>query len=752
MAKLPVILPKAEAQRFEGYTGTEYYSGYFSEEENQEWRDERRVQIVEEMRSTDGAVQGVLTAVKTPILGAKLEITPYSNDPKDIEICEEVKYQLKNMPYRTFDEFLREACTYFDFGHSVFEKIWGIRKDGKIYLKDLAPRTQSSILQWQTIDKQAGITQRKRSDMIYEPDEANNKDKTEFSIPLRKLLIFTNDKEGDDLTGRSVLRSAYKHYKYKSGIYRVSAVGIEKTAVGVPTGILPEGVTPDSEAYQSFEEALQNVRANEKTYMLLPYGYDFKFTTSSGGSLGTAVKDMIDHHDRMITMCVLAEFLMLGQNSTGSYALSQDKSNFFLMHVEQKANYIANQIVRYVIKDIVDYNYTGVEGYPSAQFTSFGRVDMKVLSEVFKVLIETGIVNIMNEAERSHARSMFNLPEIEQEDDVVEDDEPEEEPEEKSSAEKDEGGDDTDDDLHQLSQKKKPTFYRELTEPEEKVDFVYLEKNFDRLEKELRDGLADIVGAAIKKAEPQFQRIIKGQNIVDLPNINVVPQSQVKNLLKKVIKDAYEVGKKTASEELDIERPSTPIQDTQTIAFDAAELAAQMKAEIENRAKQTAKDSIAKEVAAAAAVSAVMGAMANSAAGMIGNLSGFTIGENINRGRFSVFNKNLSEISGFLRTEILDGKTCNMCLSLDQRIVKADDPMAKLGAVHNNCRGEWIALRTSDFEKQKDVIAKGVLGIPKSVMNNFETVGGVPVINSFTQLKKPVNRSNEGVQKVIKEK
>ena len=91
----------------------------------------------------------------------------------------------------------------------------------------------------------------------------------------------------------------------------------------------------------------------------------------------------------------------------------------------------------------------------------------------------------------------------------------------------------------------------------------------------------------------------------------------------------------------------------------------------------------------------------------------------------------------------MDNKTCAMCMSLDQRVVRADDPMAKMDLVHTHCRGIWVPI-------MGDESFKGSFGLPKTITDRLETVGGVPAINSFTQLKKPINRSNEAVQDEIK--
>lgn len=92
--------------------------------------------------------------------------------------------------------------------------------------------------------------------------------------------------------------------------------------------------------------------------------------------------------------------------------------------------------------------------------------------------------------------------------------------------------------------------------------------------------------------------------------------------------------------------------------------------------------------------------------------------------------------------------------------VMDDESYCVEGIKVKNCRGEWIAIRTQDFTKvikdpakgikttPEELLKKGTLDIPASVKKNFDTVGGVPTMNKFQQLKAPINRGNKQATKV----
>jgi len=394
------VLAVNQLKKVFGDSGTERYSGFFLEEFNSEWRDEKRVDNVEQMRRTDSTIKGVLNAIKAPILATEWRVE--GGDDKVREFVEKSLFGMK----RTWKEFLREALSYMDFGHYVFELIYDIR-DGRISIIDLAPRIPKSIQQWELKDGRFGVVQYVRTDDRNLPDKNN-----QLEIPADKLLILTNDKEGDDVTGQSVLRSAYKHFKYKDVLYRIQGIAAERYGVGVPVIYLPEnaGEKEKSEA----EIMLENLRSNQKAYIVLPWKKEdgaLEILTPNGNPQGQAIDAAIEHHDRRMLMAVLANFLGLGADSTGSFALSKDQSSFFLKHVDDKATYLQEQLDKQVVKRLVDLAFGPQEVYPKMAYNPLGDIDFKEMSEVLKSLVDAGLVKIDGKIMK-FTRDVFQLPKM----------------------------------------------------------------------------------------------------------------------------------------------------------------------------------------------------------------------------------------------------------------------------------------------------------------------------------------------------
>lgn len=722
-----------------GDSGTERYSGFFYEDPNPQWRDDQRVDIVENMRRTDGTIKAALTVVKTPMLGTAWDVVTDSENPRDIEINEFVKKCVMNMKGRTWKEFLREALTYLDFGFSVFEKVYGF-KDDKLTIIDLQPRIQNSIYRWETLDGYQGVTQWVNTNAV--------DDKQGFiDIPMNKLVVFTNEKEGDDITGQSILRAAYKHFYAKDNLYRFGLISSERFGTGTLEITLP----PDA-GEEEKDEAInlgRSFKANEMAYVVKPSpDWDINIITMSGNNQSGIMEEQIRHHDREILMSVLAAFLDLGSGDSGSYALSQDQSSFFLKNVEDKLEYFSEKFTKEVIHDIVkqaypeDYNRLKEEGtLPYLTYSPIGDKNLVNVSQYLKTLFDAGMIK-PDVKMRKWVHDMFKLPEISEEELEEQRQEEELEPAKPDQVENEEIGQTA---LQMLSQKKKFELARPITVLEEKIDFRALNENFNNLESELSQKLKEFFEDSFNKTIKRAKSKINNTNVKGLANLNFISQSQLKAIIKDYVNQSLEIGKQMASEELVVERPKTPTRTTQLNNLEVEQIAEEVTTRINGEAKQSATKGLEAGIATAAILIAMRRNVEKEANRANSILSGSIIGENINKGRRIVFENNLDLVQAYMRSEILDSRTCNICMSLDKRVVKADDPFAQMNLVHNNCRGVWVPIKEG---ARSSVGTEGVptvddipgvkLGIPKTIKQRFETVGGAPQRNAFEQLKKPL--------------
>jgi hypothetical protein len=92
------------------------------------------------------------------------------------------------------------------------------------------------------------------------------------------------------------------------------------------------------------------------------------------------IVNAIMHHDLKIARNVLAQFINLGSNETGSYALADVQTKTFMQCEEGVASYIASVLNTDAIPELVDYNYDGVSIYPTVEFEPLADTDVKDIS------------------------------------------------------------------------------------------------------------------------------------------------------------------------------------------------------------------------------------------------------------------------------------------------------------------------------------------------------------------------------------
>lgn len=273
---------------------------------------------------------------------------------------------------------------------------------------------------------------------------------------------------------------------------------------------------------------------------------------------------------------------------------------------------------------------------------------------------------------------------------------------------------------------------RALTIQEQRCNLEYLNEQFNQLQTELEAELKEITDADIERFVESTKKKIDAGDVAAIAALILLIRGKVKKALDDKLIAAYEAGKKTAAGEMQVERPATPLAQTQLKNLDVNDVADGYVGDLVQVGKSNIKNALAVGAATAAIIATTRDKMKKEAEKQITNIAGTMIGQYVNRGRQQVFSQNIKRIAKFQRSEVLDGRTCNMCFSLDKKVVMADDPLAQMDIVHSHCRGVWIPIFVAD-EEQPDVT-----GIPKSILDSFELIDGRPIVNSFKQLKKPI--------------
>lgn len=362
------------------------WSSYMREEYNGKLRGIEGLRVYDRMRRSDSAVRASLKTIKTPILGATWFIEPGDEDELSKDIADFVSRNLFNKMTYNWRWVLREALNSLDYGYYMFEKVWAVGPfmgnrgpENRAYLKKLAPRHPMDVTDW-NFDSNGGPV----SVDLYEA-EPNLADFRR--IPIEKLAVFTYDGEAGDITGLSILRSAYKHWYFKEQAYRIDAIQKERHGIGVPVIILP--MNADKDDIANARELAKNIRVNENAYAVLPFGWELKYLKLEGDPVN--VLATAEHHSKMVFQNVLAQ-AMWGSSFGVTNTDAEVSMDLFYKSVRQIAEEVADVINQYVIPQLVGFNWD-VDRLPTLKVRKLGDVrESRELSFAIRNHVGAGLI------------------------------------------------------------------------------------------------------------------------------------------------------------------------------------------------------------------------------------------------------------------------------------------------------------------------------------------------------------------------
>lgn len=361
-----------------------------------------------QMANFHSASRSSLRAVKSSVMGAEFYVEPSSEEQEDLDIAEFVEFNVTHAMSAPWKVTLGRILKYCDYGFSVFEHVWEPRDwapkrknaNHKTYtmLKKLAPRPAISISEIKYDDNGGPV------EVVQQALRKDGK-VDEIHIPIQKLLIFTHDEDGGDLSGKSMLRSAYPHWFYIQHLYKVDAIQKERHGIGVPYCKLPPGYTAEDRDVAF--EMVSNLRTNERAGAVYPMEYEFGFLKIEGNVVD--VLRSVDHHNAMVMLNVLAEFLMAGLTEAGSRATSASQQDIFTKANRTMADIICDVFNLYLIPYIVGFNFD-TDRFPQLKARNIGDTrDQQQLAAALANMFAQEIITPDLDTE-NWARRVFDMP------------------------------------------------------------------------------------------------------------------------------------------------------------------------------------------------------------------------------------------------------------------------------------------------------------------------------------------------------
>lgn len=403
-----------------GRVGQRRYGGIFYEEFLSELRGRKGAEVFTEMSNNDETIGAILFAIEMLVRQASWNVEPGGSTAKDREAAEFVKSCMDDMQ-QTWIDTISEILSFLTYGWSFHEIVYKRRMgrtkdnrtsskydDGLIGWMKLPIRSQETLYQWEYDDQDnlIGMTQMPPPDFGL------------ITIPMTKAMLFRTRSRKDNPEGRSILRTAYRSWYFKRRIQEIEGIGVERDLAGLPVITTPEGMDiwdkddEDMNAIRAGLEAMvKNIRRDSTEGLVLPFGYTFELT-STGGSRQFDTNSIIARYDTKISQTVLADFIQLGHESVGSFALSSDKTNLFSMAICAFLDIICQTFNSQGIPALIDINgdhFAGVTDYPRLTHGDIEDVDLATVATFIKDMTSIGVI-IPDESLEDYVRQLGKLP------------------------------------------------------------------------------------------------------------------------------------------------------------------------------------------------------------------------------------------------------------------------------------------------------------------------------------------------------
>ena len=353
------------------------------------------------MRQEDGTASALYNIMTLPIMANPFSIEA---DPEDVNGVQAafVKEALTRPSYKggmstPFSLVIADALRAVLEGYRLFEKVWTINEDGKLVYRKIASRDNSTLKILS--DDRGGFNGVKQEAYI------GGKFQTVI-IPRDKCFLFTFGKEKNWLVGESAFRAAYYHYDKKHRLYYLAHQAVQQFAISPKLGIAPPKATQDD--IDNAVAALDEFGTNSSA--ALPNGWTMA-DVRNGGRIDPLT--LIDHHDAAMARSILAHFIMLGSGgSTGSWALSSDQSDMFILALRGLMDNLEEHITAYIVADLINYNFE-VPHYPKFKFADLTTATTNIVKDTFSKVLDKDPGKVPDYVIEGVVQRMAELLEIE---------------------------------------------------------------------------------------------------------------------------------------------------------------------------------------------------------------------------------------------------------------------------------------------------------------------------------------------------
>lgn len=420
-----------------GRSGLATYGGQVREEflpQLQGWRARR---VFQEMSENDPVIGGMLFAIEMLIRQIEWNAEP-ADDSVEAQVEADFVESCFHDMSSSWEATLSSILSMLPYGWAFFEIVYKKRQgdqpesdspnaipasrfeDGRIGWRKLAQRVQTSLVRW-AFDDSGGI-----QGMVQAASGVGDV----VTIPIGKALLFRTTAAKNNPEGRSVLRNAYRPWWYKRRIEEIEAIGIERDLAGIPVAWVPpnylaDDASPEEVALLDYiKNIVRDIKRDDQEGLVWPLAFDdngnkiYDITLlTTGGRRQFDTDATIGRLNQNIAMTILEDFLLLGHEKVGSFALGTSKVQLFSIAIGAWADEILSVFNDYGIPRLMRINGVAPALWPHLTHSQVDEVDVSKIADAAQKFAAAGLLMPTGDPDTENAvRTMLGLPAVQQTD------------------------------------------------------------------------------------------------------------------------------------------------------------------------------------------------------------------------------------------------------------------------------------------------------------------------------------------------
>ena len=412
-----------------GATGLRRAAGYLDEEFLPQIRGRKGVEVFKEMSQNDPVVSSLLFSIDRLLRNVDWRVDPAGKSKDDANAAKLVETCMEDMSH-TWDDFISEVLSMLIYGWSWHEIVYKRRQgpwtadgrgrskynDGMVGWRKMPIRSQDTLLRWVFDD--AGET---RAMVQIAPPKYQT-----VVLPLDRSLLFRYRQYKNSPEGVSMLRGAYRPWFFKKRIEEFESIGVERDLAGMPIAKIPAEMlraAPGSDQAKSvdaFKKLVKSVRRNDQEGLVFPQAFDqetkqplYSFELLGGGGSRQFNTDaIIQRYEQRILMSVLADFILVGHEGSGSYSMHVDKTGIFRTSLNSITQSIADTINRHAVPKLFLANGWKPAELPKIVPDDVDSPDISVLASFMQSMQSMGVPWFPDGNLENFLRGAARLPEL----------------------------------------------------------------------------------------------------------------------------------------------------------------------------------------------------------------------------------------------------------------------------------------------------------------------------------------------------